>query len=45
VFALANNSLTITQTPGTHEQYYVKFTGGGTTGDLVYHLEVDVVRS
>lgn len=46
VFALGNTGLTVlVDNAGGHEQFYVAFTGGGTTGDYAYHLEVDVVRS
>lgn len=43
--ALANTGLSIdVDNAGAHEQFYVVFTGGGTTGDLVYHAEVDLKR-
>lgn len=42
--AMANVGLSIDVDASVHNQYYVAFEGGGTTGDYTYHLEVDVQR-
>lgn len=42
--ALAKSGLTETVGGGNLNSYYVKFTGGGSTGDVVCHLYVDTTR-
>lgn len=41
--SLTGSALTVDTQPADHDQFYVAFTGGGTTGDFVYHLEWDLV--